>query len=269
MTRSPAVDAADIRVATAASLRIRTRGNALAGSGRTRRMECLCRRPPHRRRPARRRHADLRVRRRRTTRFLLAFLGLIRGFAIGARFTGPGVSSEWYQTLARAPWTPDGWASARPDPHHGHVLGLHVALMVADRILDRPILAIAYAKALAFNIAWNPLFFGARLTGWAMLDLVLLLAVVLWLWHRGWNQPDMVRSRWLMLPYPCWLLVAMIMPTPLHRRVTFSAEHAAATERPRWPTGTWRCRRRESTGVRSGNSPFRRATKVSIITSPT
>ena len=46
------------------------------------------------------------------TRFLslLTFLGLnFGGLALGARFTGPGVNSEWYQTLARAPWTPDGW----------------------------------------------------------------------------------------------------------------------------------------------------------------
>ena len=73
------------------------------------------------------------------------------------------------------------------DPHHGHV-SIYMAAVVNDKSLDRPILAIAYTKALAFNIAWNPLFFGAQLTSWAMLDLVLLLAVVLWLWHRGWDN---------------------------------------------------------------------------------
>ena len=46
----------------------------------------------------------------RRTLPLFAFLALnFGGLAIGARFTGPGVNSEWYQTLARAPWTPDGW----------------------------------------------------------------------------------------------------------------------------------------------------------------
>jgi hypothetical protein len=36
---------------------------------------------------------------------LLNFLGLY----IGGRFTGPGVTSSWYQTLDQAPWTPPGW----------------------------------------------------------------------------------------------------------------------------------------------------------------
>lgn len=142
---------------------------------------------------------------------LLAFLVLnFGGLAIGARFTGPGVSSEWYQTLARAPWTPDGWVFGTAWTLIMITFSVYMArLWSLTESSDRPILAIAYTKALVFNIAWNPLFFGAQLTGWAMLDLILLLAVVLWLWHRGWDKPDMGRSRWLMLPYPCWLLVAI------------------------------------------------------------
>ncbi|MEM6378823.1 MAG: TspO/MBR family protein, partial [Bacteroidota bacterium] len=28
---------------------------------------------------------------------------------IGGFFTGPGTSSEWYNNLNQAPWTPPGW----------------------------------------------------------------------------------------------------------------------------------------------------------------
>lgn len=41
-----------------------------------------------------------------TTLFLLLNFA---GLAIGGLFTGNAVSSEWYQNLAKAPWTPPGW----------------------------------------------------------------------------------------------------------------------------------------------------------------
>jgi len=28
---------------------------------------------------------------------------------IGAQFTGPGVNSDWYGLMNKAPWTPPGW----------------------------------------------------------------------------------------------------------------------------------------------------------------
>ena len=74
---------------------------------------------------------------------------------------------------------------------------------------DRQIITLAYATALLLNIAWNPLFFGAHMTGLALIDLILLLMVVLWLWQRSSKHPDMTRHRWALLPYPCWLMVAI------------------------------------------------------------
>ena len=126
---------------------------------------------------------------------LLAFLTLnFGGLAVGARFTGPGVSSEWYQTLARAPWTPDGWAFGAAWTLIMVTFSIYMArLWSLTESSDRPILAIAYAKALAFNIV-EPAFFGAQLTGWAMLDLILS-------GRRPagcgtGDKPDMVRSRY-------------------------------------------------------------------------
>lgn len=42
----------------------------------------------------------------RTILFLVINFGAL---GIGSYFTGSGVSSEWYQTLNKAPWTPPGW----------------------------------------------------------------------------------------------------------------------------------------------------------------
>ena len=46
-------------------------------------------------------------------RFFLIALGFLvvnfGGLAVGSWFTGPGVASDWYQGLDKAPWTPPGW----------------------------------------------------------------------------------------------------------------------------------------------------------------
>ena len=38
--------------------------------------------------------------------FLLLNFGAL---ALGGLFTGSGVSSDWYNGLNKAPWTPPGW----------------------------------------------------------------------------------------------------------------------------------------------------------------
>ena len=68
---------------------------------------------------------------------------------------------------------------------------------------------IGYAKAWVFNAIWNALFFSAHLVGWALLDLIALLSIVVWLGIQGWHDPAMRTARWALLPYPCWLLVAL------------------------------------------------------------
>ncbi|MDG2281196.1 MAG: tryptophan-rich sensory protein, partial [Flavicella sp.] len=41
---------------------------------------------------------------------ILLFLVLnFTALAVGGLFTGTGVSSDWYQNLNQAPWTPPGW----------------------------------------------------------------------------------------------------------------------------------------------------------------
>ena len=132
------------------------------------------------------------------------------GLAIGGQFTGPGVVSEWYQTLARAPWTPPGWVFGAAWSTIMVGFSWYMCqLWLWTPKADRQIITLAYATALLLNIAWNPLFFGAHMTGLALIDLILLLMVILWLWQRSSKHPEMMRHRWALLPYPCWLMVAI------------------------------------------------------------
>ena len=113
---------------------------------------------------------------------LLNFLGLY----IGGRFTGPGVTSSWYQTLDQAPWTPPGW-----------VFGVAwTTVMIgfswfmagvwqgtSGEVRSRWMLA--FAALWLLNVAWNPVFFVWHQLAAALVILVLLL---LWVVGKNWTR---------------------------------------------------------------------------------
>lgn len=136
---------------------------------------------------------------------LLNFLGLY----IGGRFTGPGVTSSWYQTLDQAPWTPPGW-----------VFGVAwTTVMIgfswfmagvwqgtSGEVKSRWMLA--FAALWLLNVAWNPVFFVWHQLAAALVILVLLLlGVVAFAWASQ-NVNAAGSWRWGILPYLLWLLVA-------------------------------------------------------------
>ncbi|MGB1040677.1 MAG: TspO/MBR family protein [Flavobacteriales bacterium] len=74
-------------------------------------------------------------------------------------FTGPGVSSEWYQNLNQAPWTPPSW-----------VYGVAWTLIMVcfaffmtfcwEAVKKKVV--ILFGIQWILNIIWNPIFFSAQ-----------------------------------------------------------------------------------------------------------
>lgn len=119
--------------------------------------------------------------------------------AIGGLFTGPGVQSDWYANLNQAPWIPPGatfgiaWT----------VVMLSLTVFMGQTQPRHPRrLYLWYAIQWLLNVAWNPLFFEAKLPDLALLDLVFLLASVLMMWRFC------KRGGWWLVPYVAWLVVA-------------------------------------------------------------
>ena len=222
-------------------LRIRTRGNAPGGLQST---ASNGRHPVDGHRIAAAQLLEggtlLHFRRRRMTRFLLPFLGLFGGWP-RARFTGPASTPNGTRRWPAHRGPRMAGSSARHGYHHGHLLGLHVALVVGDESPDRPVGPSPTPRPLLQHRVESALLRRPpHRLGHARSRAA--FAVVLWL--VGMEQLDMARSRWLMLPYPCWLLVAFPQRLPpLHRRPTIGRARPP-TERPRWPPGTRRCPRR-------------------------
>jgi tryptophan-rich sensory protein len=113
----------------------------------------------------------------------------------------------WYPTLDKPGFTP-------PNVVFGPVWTTLYVLMATAAWLDwrrvdvpRARVALAlFAAQLVLNLAWTGIFFGLQRPGWALVELVVQLALVLaWIWAT-W-QPARLAAV-LLLPLAAWLTYA-------------------------------------------------------------
>lgn len=136
-------------------------------------------------------------------------LFLILNFAalfIGQYFTGPGVNSEWSQSLNKAPWTPPGWVFAVA----WNIIMITYAFWLNSAWQSgqsKFLWIILYSFQWILNVSWNPVFFYLQEAAWALPILITLTGIVagsFFLYYRylGW------KSIWI-LPYVIWLPIAV------------------------------------------------------------
>ena len=91
----------------------------------------------------------------RTILFLVInFLAL----GLGGFFTGSGVSSQWYQELAKAPWTPPGWVFGAAWTVIMICFAFYMSYLLASKESKTMVLSLFVLQWL-LNVAWNPIFF--------------------------------------------------------------------------------------------------------------
>jgi tryptophan-rich sensory protein len=130
----------------------------------------------------------------------------------------------WYRGLVQPPWKPPdvvfgpvwtllytltAWAGARTwwaagSPAGVDGLGPQAAAALARR-RQQTVLAAFLVNAV-LNVLWSVLFFLARRPDWALIEIVLLTASVLWLMALC-ARLDRLAAR-LLLPYLAWVLFA-------------------------------------------------------------
>ncbi len=135
-------------------------------------------------------------------KLLICSLACFAAISIGGLFQ-PG---EWYESLNRAPWSPPGIAF----PIVWTILYVLIALSGwAIAKSGQSLLVALWWIQLALNAAWSWLFFGEYWTGLALLDIVLILALVGTLIVKCRAQPDLKTAGNLLIPYFIWLCVAL------------------------------------------------------------
>ena len=145
-----------------------------------------------------------------------AFLALCLAIsAIGGLITAASVGT-WYQTLQKPVFNPPDWVFAPV----WTLLYLMIAVAgwrvwrIAGVAGARAGMA-AYAAQLALNLAWSYLFFGARMIGLALAEIVLLLGVICVNALLFWRKDQV--AGWLLVPYAAWVTFACALNFALWR----------------------------------------------------
>jgi tryptophan-rich sensory protein len=134
-------------------------------------------------------------------------LFLLINFSIlysGTLLMGEGASSNWYENLNKAPWTPKGW-----------VFGFAwTFLMIFFAIYLAKLSTLVNSSKLMFivliqyflNLIWNFIFFNQQEIILGLIDIILLTILVVFIFIK--NISVMKRYSLFILPYILWLLIA-------------------------------------------------------------
>ena len=128
--------------------------------------------------------------------------------ALGAVWTDPGTSSEWYLSLPKAPWNPPGWVFGAAWFTIGVTYSIMIAFLDTSKYRHIDEVQRWFWFSVVLNIAWNPVFFWLHATGTGAVVLIILAYLVFRLVDftreaMGW------KVAWLGMPYFIWLMIAL------------------------------------------------------------
>ncbi len=132
---------------------------------------------------------------------LINFLGL----GIGSYFTGPGVSSDWYNSLNQAPWTPPGWVFGFVWTTIMICFAIYMTFLY-ELAENKSKLIALFVLQWILNAGWNPIFFKFQLIGWGLIVISSLIILVAFFLYNYWNKLE--NKSYLILPYLVWLVIA-------------------------------------------------------------
>lgn len=136
--------------------------------------------------------------------FLLINFGAL---GIGSWLQGEGPSSDWYQQLNKAPWTPPGWVFGAAWFTIMACFSVYMAQLITKDM--SAIIISLFVIQFILNVAWNPVFFYYHqplpalfiITG---LFLVVTTMFLVFYSKVGWKNI-------LLLPYVIWLGLAITL----------------------------------------------------------
>jgi len=146
-------------------------------------------------------------------RHLLGLVGFVAAClavsAVGGAITATSVGT-WYPTLAKPAFTPPDWLFPPVWTTLFVLMGI-AAWRVWRRAgwnPARPALGV-FAVQLALNLGWSFLFFGLQWVGAALVEIVLLLAAIVWTGAR-FTRIDRPAAL-LLVPYALWVAFAAVL----------------------------------------------------------
>ena len=134
--------------------------------------------------------------------FLILNFGAL---AIGSYFSDGGASSDWYQNLNKAPWTPAGWVFGSVWTSIMICFSVYMAYLIKINSNTKKIILL-YSIQWILNVAWNAIFFELHLTILGLIEICLLTTLITYLCIHFWKELN--TKTLLIFPYLIWLLIA-------------------------------------------------------------
>ena len=137
---------------------------------------------------------------------LLIFFLIINfaALAIGSWLMADGSQGDWYQSLSKAPWTPEGWVFGAVWTTVMICFSFYMAFLYLK--LQTKKILVLFSIQFILNVSWNYIFFNQQLIGLALITIVLLTIVVTAFLFTYWK--DLKLKSLFILPYVLWLCIA-------------------------------------------------------------
>lgn len=124
---------------------------------------------------------------------------------VGGYLMGEGPSSEWYQSINKAPWTPPGWMFGFA--WTTIMICFSIFMSYSYQLFENKTSLLAlFIIQLILNVSWNPVFFylhnselGLIIIGLLTLSIAAFFSLTI---------PVIKQKALLILPYLFWLIIA-------------------------------------------------------------
>ena len=141
----------------------------------------------------------------------IVLLGTLSG-----RLSGSGYGNDWFDALLKPFFMPQRWVFGAAWTFLYVLLGLALALILAEPGSPRKKTAlILFFAQLGLNFAWSPIFFAAHDIRLALLVIVVMAALAAAAAGQFWRIRRVAGA--LMLPYLAWLCFAAALTNAIDR----------------------------------------------------
>lgn len=145
---------------------------------------------------------------RRVFQFIFAIIVSFIPGAIGNIYSPNGPSDAWYNMLNKSIVTPDGWGFGVAWTTLYALLGIALFLVMRNEQtrLSKTRAYLLFLIQMVLNALWSYTFFGAHMTGWALVVLIALIIASVMMMRAF--RPFSKWASYLIWPYILWISFA-------------------------------------------------------------
>ena len=139
------------------------------------------------------------------TKYLILFLFInFGGLALGSWLMNNGPNTDWYLNLTKAPWTPPGWVFGAAWTSIMICFSIYLIFLFIKNYNQKKL--FLFSIQFILNVSWNYLFFNKHEVFIAFISIVLLTALIFFLFFHYYKA--LRKVSYLLLPYMIWLCIA-------------------------------------------------------------